>query len=580
VSDAEILLGSDRTEDLTADQVMQLFAYGGNDHSTVASMMAVGTHLLSGSRGTGKTMLLRMAHEKIRRERPDTLPIFVSFSRYLSTYNATSRQREGYSPFQSWIFAKILSAIQEAILASPKGGDNQIASLVRGFLEKYIQRLESHHSDATVTDPNANAAHLGISCDILLEFARLDKLREKILAFLDRSGYSSVYLFLDEAAQSFAEELQPEFFQLIKHLRHNRISIKAAVYPHATVYGVDFDIGQDAIVVPIERPIESPEGMIFFDDLIKKRFEALPLGLALAKSEIAKKLLIKMSGGNPRWFIHLLGKFDHASEQVIPVASVIGAAKELPDSTLWPYLLNLRARLKSKRKYIDSAAHMCQILVEGLRDLNKGVRAQSGDRPTCFVAVSNHKTVPFRVTAALRILQYAGIISSRGLRKISDRESAEMFLLHPAIQVKENTLFGGDANPRAEALVSALTDPLREKFKSYTKNSPALMQFRQDDDLDAVVCDRCAAVLPSGSKFCFNCGTATVIVSPFREFLDAPSLQLELTAGLKQRLVNDGRFPTVGSVLYASDDDLDSIPRIGPERIKLIRYAAEEFISG
>jgi hypothetical protein len=578
MSNLEILIGSDRAEDLTADQVIDLFAGAGGDDEIVRRLISPGVYLLQGSRGTGKTMLLRVAYERLRRDKArTTLPVFVSFSKYLATYNSSSRKTLGYNPFQNWVFAKLLAGIRDearrlhpAMPVPPSFGPVP--------LDGYTQRLEMHYQDATVADPTKNAALLGVTEQDLYNFARLDQMQSKVLSILDSYGLDSVAFFLDEAAQNFAEDLQPEFFQLIRHLRHHRISVKAAVYPNITNYGRDFDVGHDAIILPLERQIENAEGMALFRELVKKRFANTDLGRALEKSETQRDFLIKISGGNPRWLIHLLNRLNHSTPAPISNAQALVVAKELPDNTLWPYLQKLRKNLVSKRKYVDSAIQLAQNLIDGLRETNKNLKR--GERPVCYVAVSTHKTVPFRVHAAIRILQYAGIASSRGPKKITGRDAAEMFLLHPAILVKESALFGAETNPPLDALVSALTDPPRERFREYTRNSPKLLEFRQDEESDGVTCASCDALVPDGAKFCMHCGNPITQSSPYEELLSQPVSELELTPGIKQRLLSDKRFPTVRSIMEATDADLDSIPFIGRSRIPLIRYAVEEFLAG
>jgi DNA-directed RNA polymerase subunit RPC12/RpoP len=191
-----------------------------------------------------------------------------------------------------------------------------------------------------------------------------------------------------------------------------------------------------------------------------------------------------------------------------------------------------------------------------------------------------HKTVPFRVHAALRLLQYAGIISSRGPKKITDRDTAEMYLVHPAILVRENALFVGEINPSLEAIVSALNEPLRERFREFTKNSPRLLDFRQDEQPTGVECPKCSFLVAESAKFCSNCGYRIEQPSPLQELRACGVEQLELTQGIKQRVIADGRFSTVGSIIDATDDQLDSIAWIGLSRVALIRYAADEFLAG
>jgi hypothetical protein len=155
-----------------------------------------------------------------------------------------------------------------------------------------------------------------------------------------------------------------------------------------------------------------------------------------------------------------------------------------------------------------------------------------------------------------------------------------MYLLHPAIQLRDNSLFPSDPNPAIESVVAAFTDPLRDRFKEYTRNSPRLLEYAKEDEEGGTVCVYCEKALPSDARFCSNCGKPVIEESPYTELLDAPAEQLQLTPGVKARVLSDGRFKTVGDILRAKDQELDSIPGIGSERIKLIRYAAEELIAG
>src|SRR5690606_21133943 len=161
--------------------------------------------------------------------------------------------------------------------------------------------------------------------------------------------------------------------------------------------------------------------------------------------------------------------------------------------------------------------------------------------PVCYVTVSTHKTLPFRIHAALRILQYAGILHSRGPKRITARESAEMFLLHPAIQIKENTLFGAELKPSAAAFVAALTSPSSRRFRSYTRNSPRLLEFDEREEGDSIICRSCSADIVTGAKFCSNCGKPIEQGSLYSELRESSSAELELTPGIKTRLLDDGR---------------------------------------
>jgi len=396
-----------------------------------------------------------------------------------------------------------------------------------------------------------------------------------MLRILDAYKLHAVDFLLDEAAQSFAEDLQPLFFSLVRHMRHNSIWIKASTYPHTTNYGQDFDVGHDAIILQIERQVEFDEGMRFFEELIQRRFAGTTLGQALSKSELQVRLMVKASGGVPRWFIHILSALGHNTAQQLDSNRVLAVIKEFPDSTLWPFLQKVRGGLRAQRKYVDTAKELALLFVDHLRDYNQK------RRPTPYVAVSNNKTVPFRVHAGLGMLQYAGLISSRGLRKLSkERDNGVLYIIHPAVLIKENALFPGSSTPAIADLVSALSNPSKDAFKEYTRNSPHLQQLHEYGEEQASCCSNCHAELSETAKFCAQCGVPVAQESPYSELLKRPVSELELTPGIKRRLIEDGRFKTIGDVVAATDRELDEIEYVGKPRLQLIRYATEEFLCG
>jgi hypothetical protein len=61
-----------------------------------------------------------------------------------------------------------------------------------------------------------------------------------------------VFLF-DEAAHTFIPAQQEIFFEIFKLLHGDRLAVKAAVYPTVTSYGRNFEVGQDAIVISMDR---------------------------------------------------------------------------------------------------------------------------------------------------------------------------------------------------------------------------------------------------------------------------------------------------------------------------------------
>lgn len=71
-----------RTEDLTLDEIGKFYVDTKHDRENIEFLKSNATGLLIGSRGTGKTMLLKIAEKELldKFENDHILPVFVSFS--------------------------------------------------------------------------------------------------------------------------------------------------------------------------------------------------------------------------------------------------------------------------------------------------------------------------------------------------------------------------------------------------------------------------------------------------------------------------------------------------------------------
>lgn len=574
---------SDRAEDIAQDSLERLFVEVNDaDKTFMSALMSPGAHLLEGSRGSGKTMMLRVAYERLRsrldRKESTTLPVFVRFPNYLSTYNPKTVSSQPFNPFTHWVVAKLIDATEKAATEYALAIRDEKSEKITNIAPKYIERLEEHYRDESVSDLTANATRLHVETRDLELFGRLDDLAANLLGIARQRNTSHIAFFLDEAAQNFAEELQPIFFQILKHLRHEKISVKAAVYPFVTSYGKDFDIGQDAQMLRLDRFYEDEATDAFYDEFFSKRIA--PDSSSQLNEPETRKFIRIASGGNPRWILHFLGRLA-GKEGRLTSNDLIFTAKYFSDETLWPFLENLGHRLKSRRKYVEVAVALVQTFTEDLRNLNKDIGKSSEQRPTVYLAISNSKIIPFRVHQAIQLLLYSGILSTRGPKRISSRENGQLYILHPALIIRENSLFGRETNPSVNIINNAYTNPQREKFKEYTKNSPRISDTATniDSSLDCV-CDHCGREMPKDSKFCPYCGNPITEQSLYQELLELSSETLELSHGIKSRLLEFGEFPTVGSITMADDNALKRIPYIGETRARLIKYAAEEVLSG
>ena len=100
-----------RTEEMTSDQVKDLFVPTPADEDIIRKLKAPTPVLLVGSRGVGKSFLFRVAQAELNDnfESEKILPVFITFRK------ASLLQSGNTNQFQAWMLSKICSELQQAL---------------------------------------------------------------------------------------------------------------------------------------------------------------------------------------------------------------------------------------------------------------------------------------------------------------------------------------------------------------------------------------------------------------------------------------------------------------------------------
>ena len=91
-------------------------------------------------------------------------------------------------------------------------------------------------------------------------------------------------------------------------------------------------------------------------------------------------------------------------------------------------------------------------------------------------------------------------------------------------------------------------------------------------------CPNCSADILPTAKFCPECGEKLPEKSIISGLLEEPIEALSISDKLKNRIAP--HFPRVGDIIQANRTELMEIKWIGAVRTRIIKNAAEEFISG
>ena len=132
-SDTPDLLQAARCEDLLPNQIREVSVVGPFEEQIISTLKQGGAHLLEGARGTGKSMLLRLADIEMDLEfmTARRLPVYVSFKTSTLLEGVKAGQNES---FQVWVNAKILQALHDHLVYLDLIGSPEETDPTRAFL--------------------------------------------------------------------------------------------------------------------------------------------------------------------------------------------------------------------------------------------------------------------------------------------------------------------------------------------------------------------------------------------------------------------------------------------------------------
>lgn len=388
-----------RSEDLKAQEVFDLSVVTEFERRILDSLKSTGAHLLQGARGVGKTTLLRYAEIELDKEFMENkvLAVYVNFKTSTLLEGIDAGQK---SAFQIWVNTKILQALHEKLVGQGLIKSSDISDPYQSvfgisnvektgtFLNDKLRQLQKL---AFASDRRAVVAELGEEfLDRLFDPSFLSDIVKDVVG---RFSLERLVFFFDEAAHTFIPSQQETFFEIFKLLHGGAISCKAAVYPTVTSYGRNFEVGQDAIILPLDRYEPAGPGKRLyrkqFRDILDKR---LP-GQSKKRKEIFSHgelldLCIDVSSGNPRAFLHILTS---TLSSGLTERSVGLSAQEYVDKELLPYHLNLAKRLPKFSTHVRVGLDLLkQYLVPEIRKKNRQ-ETKSGYQSAFFTVPS----VPF-----------------------------------------------------------------------------------------------------------------------------------------------------------------------------------------
>jgi hypothetical protein len=573
---AEDLLQAARCEDLNYTQVRELSVLGPFETNIIATLKQPGAHLLEGARGVGKSMLLRLAEINMDSTFPADrrLGVYVSFKTSTVLEGVKAGERDG---FQIWVNAKILQALHaklEQLDLIGKAGDADpyqrifgISSVTqtRVFLEEKLFQLQKL---AFATDKQKALAEIGT--DFLDRVRDTGFLTEVVKGVVTQFQLHRIVFLFDEAAHTFIPSQQEIFFEIFKLLHGGAIAVKAAVYPSVTSYGRNFEVGHDAIVLSMDRFEPGISGRTAnreqFRQIIDKR---MPPRSALRKTIFSKgellDLCVDLSTGNPRAFLHLLNRaLDNGfSERAVTLAS-----QDFVDKELLPYHQNLAKRLPKYASHVRTGLDLLRgYIVPEIRTKNHR-QTKSGYQSAFFTL---QRDISPNLRLAVDLMCYSGVLINKGTVKIAERQTGMRYMIHLALLATEKSF----SNPKLSEAIGAISLTDYREFSSTDVQIETYLRTLKDS---ADHCPTCSAALAPDAKFCSVCGSKLENKPIITGLLEEPINALSISDRLKDRV--SPKFPRVGDIVQARKEEVMTIPYIKDVRSRIIKNAADEFISG
>lgn len=531
-----------RTEDITPADVIEYFVETQDDRNIVEAFKARNPVIVLGSRGVGKSFLLRVAEAEMLSnvDEAGTLPVYVTFNR--SSLILTNDPQQ----FQHWMLALICTRIVRALkkqgllLTTPQslsiltGTPNSASSVNKLRVEEISDSYENSWQS-----PQESIDVSGLPT--------VDAFRDAIEDICDSLGVKRIALLIDEAAHIFLPDQQRQFFTLFRDLRSPYLTCNAAVYPGVTAYGPTFQPAHDATMLNLERDVLSNKYVGSMREIVEKQADSTLLRY-IAKQDKNFSILAYAASGNPRILLKTISRAPKVSS-----SEVNEVVREYYRTDVWAEHSALGEKYSGHRLMIDWGRKFIENSV--LPELQKKNKEylDSERNTSCFFWI--HRDAPQAVKEALRLLAYTGIVleHATGIRATRSEVGVRY-------AVNLGCLFALEPYPASVAfkIASNLTP---KRMSEYGANHPDYQELLEQ--------------VPNFETL----DMSTELDVQLNKSVDV----LDMTNWQKSQVKSIG-LASIKDLLQASEGQLQQLYYIGPVRSRRMRNSATaavfEYLSG
>ena len=542
-----------RTEDIKLSEIRKIYVETESDRNIINKLKSSSQLLLIGSRGIGKTMLMKMAESELNSEysTKKELPVYLSFSKSMLVNNSFNNN------FQYWMYAKLLNGFRNAILEKGiiTANSDPFKMLFNheesneSNLDKFIKILESSWRDQKEISKKEIVEILGIDELNFKVVDDIDFIKRIIEEFCVKFSIQKVIFYFDEACHNFIPKQQREFFSMFRDLRSPYICCKAAVYPGISYYST-LQLFHDVNSVVVERDINDKNYINSMREMVNCQIDDANFIKKLENEGQCFDALIMCCDGNPRL---LLKSIEQASEgfKSFKKNKVSSTIKDFYRVQIWQEHTKLSTFYSGHKEMIDwGRTFIERDVLEETKNKN-----EKNNKKTIFFAI--HKDAPESVKSSVRILEYSGIIR---LHTEGTKVRGEVY---DRYQLNLGVVVASEGTASVVERSREIFDNLSIKiYTEYGKNSPVFNDINKGVSLENAVEDM-----------------NLVLKNILKEPLDT----LDLTQHKKNELQRIG-IKTIEDIIKSTEEDLQKGSYIGPVYSRKIhniaQNAALEYISG
>jgi hypothetical protein len=591
---------------------------GGNDAYTdtlVNTLVSGKRTVLSGVRGTGKTMVLKAAEAvlKERVEAGDTslLPVYITYSGFKSDVSLQSELelnpdelKTAKEVFRGYFFMTLLYETLNAIeklnldkdvtfnwfgLRTKFGIKREVKKAISEFkrlgFKSVIESKQRGFDIGVRIKPFGTELDLGpnISSGSEVTEVTLDDLqksalfKETVEAICEAYGIGKVYFLFDEV--HYLKFLQAEFFDILFGFRNDkRISFSISAYPTFMDYGNNFDLPDDAKYTDVSSNLYKPTKKDFetpLFELIKTRI------LNYGKMDYEKVIspeaiehIILLCNGNPRMILQAIEYIwrKNANRRITISSINKDLINEMVDE--W-YIGNMHKQAKRFKTNIGKAESFLGVITKRLRDYN-----QRNSVPTSFFLIS--EDVYKHYSDTIDLLLYSRIIDRLRISSFggSKNSKGRMYLLNPMVAI-----YYGSFEQSQIARLSSLIKESLDKDKKIQFSSLKTFNNEIGDEFN-LSCPRyqdgscpdqkCGETYSEQWTMCpFHPGLSLELRTPLPS--EVSISVINISERMRKRLESHG-IKTLKDVIDAELEGLQKVEQVGPIRSKNIYYAVKEYI--